>query len=1249
MTSAPSFSSFPDFSQENEAGPSRNKAIASVPSFGSFPDLEQPKRSKRRSRSPSASHDERQSKRKDGEEPKHRSHKRENDDEYRDRRRTDHERRERIGEDGGPAKAKEKEKNRRHNRSRSKERHEGRDREKDRHRREHRERDRDRDRDRDRNRHRERERDRSADRKYKEERRRKEREKALSLIRGDTAQDIDLGKGKKKEEKWEKKYDGLAWYESVGNGKPKQAMEEGDSTPSASFFPDTVGDRDAVRYGSTSSNSVPRYHREGKNRILGLNDGLRIVYSRDRTEKGVEIAPLGRPYVPRYNSRQTRAAASQHLRSILLQPSDEQGSFNPFSEYIDFGIKRSQHNEKDLPSYRDIHQPQDDDSEGLESIEAAIGSYSTLEAEVRQETSALEGYLRENSGDVERWIDYSQLHLRLSPDLSHQSDKDRTSKTRAEAEVALSVLSRALDASTDNFSSTRLHLAYLRVAEEFWPTEKVTNRWKNVLRELGERGNNDVEMMDLWLGYISWREGHGFAGQGGGVDEVVEVYEECIGKLKANTSGDAVAREENLLYLFLRSALFLRQAGYTERAIAAFQALIEITFFKPDQWRSSRTSTSSHDHFDKTLDGFELFWDSEAPRVGEPGARGWRNAISTSEPKPPKSSSLKHISDDPFERWLEAELRAENTYAMPGRATVLDNEVEDDPYHTILFSDIRPFVFDVTSPEVRLQLIYAFLSFLGLPFTPPDMPSSSPATNDPYLQWTLAQNPQKRNAFWPPRQSQRKLPWQTVGGEPMDPERSRGLDHPFESPVKNWLQDRSSLLGRKGSWFTDLEAVDIVGLDVDLIRNVFYLLRPLVPDPAFTLANFAFESAVSPKGAVKFAKSILATDRDNLLLWDGYARLERQRGNYGVARTVYITALQAAISHKTHEVMSEDELDLWAGWAEMESELGEEDRTLEVVILASGTGQDRLSDHMNTGRVPASPAPMALLKSRQHYSNILSPSPSQLFLKSLFLYLTDGVEPAQSFLLNHLASLPPSSGEAEQTLQLLTKILYLHSSRHSTPASLARSTLETALASFPNNTAFLSLYLYGELGGRVYGRVQRLVADLTSSVRKDQDHSGGLMVHLWAIWAEGVSAHRTFWDKGGTGAERVRLALDKGINSPSGKPCAGLWMLYIEFEVLMGRYNSAKQLCYRAVASLGGCKALYLLPFSPSLRPHYTPRELQEWSELILERGVRIRVAFERYFDTPPDEGMLEDLPQDEELQEDELGFLTQRETAKPY
>jgi hypothetical protein len=84
---------------------------------------------------------------------------------------------------------------------------------------------------------------------------------------------------------------------------------------------------------------------------------------------------------------------------------------------------------------------------------------------------------------------------------------------------------------------------------------------------------------------------------------------------------------------------------------------------------------------------------------------------------------------------------------------------------------------------------------------------------------------------------------------------------------------------------------------------------------------------------VKLAKSILSQDRDNLYLWDGYARLEQKRGNIAAARSVYETAVQYALtSGKAIEI--EDELDLWTGWTEMEYEQGDEARCLEVLVLS---------------------------------------------------------------------------------------------------------------------------------------------------------------------------------------------------------------------------------------------------------------------------------------------------------------------------
>lgn len=74
-------------------------------------------------------------------------------------------------------------------------------------------------------------------------------------------------------------------------------------------------------------------------------------------------------------------------------------------------------------------------------------------------------------------------------------------------------------------------------------------------------------------------------------------------------------------------------------------------------------------------------------------------------------------------------------------------------------------------------------------------------------------------------------------------------------------------------------------------------------------------------------KAELGQDRENLNLWICYARLERQRGNAQSARTVYSAALSSPVA----KTSSNETLELWAEWALMELELGE-DRYRDVLL-----------------------------------------------------------------------------------------------------------------------------------------------------------------------------------------------------------------------------------------------------------------------------------------------------------------------------
>jgi hypothetical protein len=148
----------------------------------------------------------------------------------------------------------------------------------------------------------------------------------------------------------------------------------------------------------------------------------------------------------------------------------------------------------------------------------------------------------------------------------------------------------------------------------------------------------------------------------------------------------------------------------------------------------------------------------------------------------------------------------------------------------------------------------------------------------------------------------------------------------------------------------------------------------------------------------------------------------------------------------------------------------------------------------------------------------------------------------------------------------MSQITSTYCSRTPTPASVPRDQLETAIAIFPRNTQFLSAYLHGELKTSIYGRVQRLIAHLAAD-------DSSIVTLLWSVWAEAMSA-RSFYDGSSGGVERVRNALDRGITDEKGRRSASMWMLYIDFEVLMNHHQAAKQLCYRSIAEVGGCKGM---------------------------------------------------------------------------
>jgi hypothetical protein len=363
---------------------------------------------------------------------------------------------------------------------------------------------------------------------------------------------------------------------------------------------------------------------------------------------------------------------------------------------------------------------------------------------------------------------------------------------------------------------------------------------------------------------------------------------------------------------------FFFWVGYTERAAAAFQAIMEINFFRPRQ--------KNLESFDELVDDFETFWDSELPRIGEDGAKGWTNMDLESvlpEPQPAKHTSpdqsiqtLQGNSTSAMSSyWQAQEMKAHR----PLRTT--DVQDDEDPFGCVLFDDIRNLLFLLSTNDSLQALLYSFLSFVGVSIPPPDIDTNVPFFTDPFLFTELIDVPERQSTFWP--QLDQKLP----SFDPYGPtERLSGIKQPQMIPLRIFPYDIRQMFADPAHWFVRF---DPPKESIDFIVNSFRTLRSsagLKKDTYFQLCELSFEARVNISSAVQLAKHSLSLDPQNLVLWDAYARLCLLHGKPKKARDVYVKTLEMS------EQSAVGLLSLWYSWAEMELQLGH--AQLVISILA---------------------------------------------------------------------------------------------------------------------------------------------------------------------------------------------------------------------------------------------------------------------------------------------------------------------------
>lgn len=543
--------------------------------------------------------------------------------------------------------------------------------------------------------------------------------------------------------------------------------------------------------------------------------------------------------------------------------------------------------------------------------------------------------VEESPHDIENWlalIDHQDVLLR--------SGDDRRRVTNAEmkstAEIKIHMYEKALDKMTSMRDRERVLQGLMTEGAKIWEVKAQSDRWEQI-------SNDNIDSLVLWTSYLNFKQSNFTTFR---YDEVKELF---LSRIKLLTRAATSAKPSSivpvfnqLLYVLLRLTLFIREAGYSELAIAIWQANLEINFF----------GTPQPQPLDKALQLFKNFWESEIPRVGEEGAAGWRRFIeSEASSKVPdalvdeQDNDLdnKHI----FETWAVAE-RLRARVALPART--MDEVVEDDPYRVILVSDIEGYLI-LLPPEaedLRKLCVDAFLIFCRLP----TMACSSHCqcqmwSLDPFVKNDLLEC----ELNW-----SENRPNMEANGDAKENKTKSILQQPFpnyqRSPDTIFISNH--WFGPKG--WKDQYAAASEPVPYNFVRNTLRQLALSTSMEGLAEYYLSFGNLNEPETIKKISKNILKRYPSSLRLYNAYAMIEWPR-NKEVAQGVFSAALNIGLISKNEA--NNGSILLWKSWVWACMEDGDATSALGLLLsIADGKPAPTTA-----------PSPALLLKIKQHLSS----------------------------------------------------------------------------------------------------------------------------------------------------------------------------------------------------------------------------------------------------------------------------------------
>lgn len=764
----------------------------------------------------------------------------------------------------------------------------------------------------------------------------------------------------------------------------------------------------------------------------------------------------------------------------------------------------------------------------------------------------------------------------------------------------------------------------------------------------------------LWLAYLRFVQSNfnQFS-----ISHFRTVYSTAIrylNRVKLQFLDSLLAFEGCIAELLVRAITVEYQAGYRERAVAIYQATLEINFFPPEIITSAFDRVKSpHDlgllsaarHL--LLSNFATFWEAGLPRFGEADAKGWRANFNThsflkpssevydplntgaqsmdvAQPSideelqhtPQETSHLMSRSDLADERFapssssnatnsvcqrvqqlIQQEKLKDELHLIPLRP----DQMEDDVDSVVLFEDLKEILIYFSHPEAKNFILTSYFELLGVSLKP------FQTTNSELIQARLLESEDLSDAFF--------ILDREVYPKMASTSYTEGEVHSDSMPIMHDFLDSSIKIS-----LTEASKKQLARSSLEQALNMSLGTERL---------NELRTLQVLLDGDEK-AKQLLVTDQENIVLWNAYVRLltsDTTPKKPIVIRRTYTKVIQS-FSQNAQVIQAVKRASQW------ENLRGDKKEALEALFLLSEASLSSASPASEPHHIRLSRASIDYSQRFTSFSygirhsiastDSIHIASSPIIAESLEVYfdltvscalleeISNGPNAADSVFISArtaLADFATIAPSLHSKVMWYTERLWMHQlsflaleyerKNLQVPMGHLRTKLESALAIFPSNVYFLSLFVIASKRSNLLAHSRRYFdLQLLHSSKQPTQSSNRLLTWLFSARSE---IQRGAYPRISRQMERaLQFETKADANLPQS---VLLWKLWLEAEVSTGRFKSAKNLLFRAIQSCPWNKSLWIT-FLDALSPNLSHQEVEDILSLMNAKEIRLRNKF---------------------------------------